>query len=319
MIGMSLRLGVDLGGTKIEIIALDDSGQVLLRQRIASPKHNYHDIIKAICQLVAQTEATLEQKGTVGIGIPGTVSPITGLVKNANTTELIGKPFDKDLSMALGRKVMVANDANCFALSEAQDGAAHDCPVTFGVILGTGVGGGIIVNRQIIGGINSIGGEWGHNRLPDRSAEERPGPRCYCGKNGCVETFLSGPGFAADHQRETGTVLTPAEIHSRATKGDPDCSASLHRYMTRLAKGLAVVINIVDPDIIVLGGGLSNMDALYSTVPQLWGSYVFSDTVATRLVKAVHGDSSGVRGAAWLHDGAASLHDGSAQLHDGSA
>jgi fructokinase len=298
---MRMRLGIDLGGTKIEIIALEDDGHAVLRKRIPSPRHSYQAIVQTVCNLVAEAEAELGKQGSVGVGIPGTISPATGLVKNANTTELIGKPFDKDLSCALGRKVIVANDANCFTLSEAEDGAAKGATVTFGVILGTGCGGALVVGGQILTGANSIGGEWGHNRLPDRTEEERPGPPCYCGKNGCVETFLSGPGFRADHKRATGLDLSPVEIHRQAVEGNPDCGATLSRYQQRLARGLAVVINIVDPDVIVLGGGLSNMETLYTAVPRLWSSYVFSDTVATKLIKAVHGDSSGVRGAAWLH------------------
>jgi fructokinase len=295
-----MRLGIDLGGTKIEIVALDNAGQVLDKTRTDTPKHSYEAIVKTIKELVTATESRLGLSGTVGLGIPGTISKETGLVKNANTVVLIGHPLDKDLAKALDRPVRIANDANCFTLSEAHDGAAQGSAVTFGVILGTGCGGGIVVNNSIITGANSIGGEWGHNRLADMNDDERPGPDCYCGHKGCNETFLSGPGLANDHARVTGVRLETREIYQRAVMNDPSCRATLDRYIERLAKCLAVVINILDPDTIVLGGGLSNMDELYHKVPQKWGRYIFSDHVNTRLVKALHGDSSGVRGAAWL-------------------
>ncbi|HEY6897882.1 MAG TPA: ROK family protein [Rhodocyclaceae bacterium] len=292
-----MRLGVDLGGTKTEIVALADDGSELLRQRIASPQGAYMDTVMAIVGLVEAAENALEQRGSVGIGIPGAESRTSGLIKNANSTWLIGKPLRRDLQALLQREVRIANDANCFALSEAADGAGAGAAVVFGVILGTGVGGGIVVNRQIIDGANSIAGEWGHNPMPGEPDEL---PVCYCGRHGCIETYLSGPGLAADHRRIAGNDLSPEDIVARAAEGDAACEATLQRYEERLARALSGVINILDPDVIVLGGGLSNLDRLYVNVPQRWERHVFSDSVATRLLKHRHGDSSGVRGAAWL-------------------
>ena len=292
-----MRLGVDLGGSKIEIVALADDGGELLRRRVPAPRGEYMDTVMAVAGLVEEAENELGQRGSVGIGIPGAESKATGLIKNANSTWLIGKPLRRDLRAVLQRDVRLANDANCFALSEAVDGAAAGADVVFGVILGTGVGGGIVVERKVLAGANAIAGEWGHNRLP---GDEAVWPPCYCGRAGCVETFLSGPGLRADHARATGGDLAPEDIAARAAAGDDACEQTLRRYEARLARGLAEVINILDPDAIVLGGGLSNLDRLYANVPALWGSHVFSDRVDTRLLKNRHGDSSGVRGAAWL-------------------
>ena len=295
-----MRIGVDLGGTKIELAALDRDGSILLRRRIATPGDDYEAVIRAITQLVDAAEAALGRHGTVGIGMPGALSPATGLIKNANSTWLIGKPFDRDLIHALGRPVRFANDANCFALSEAVDGAGAGAAVVFGTILGTGVGGGIVVEGRLVTGINAIAGEWGHSPLPWPSEGERPGPRCYCGKRGCIESFLSGPGLALDHRSASGQALQPAAIAAAAAAGDSDAEATLARYEDRLTRALATVINLLDPDVIVLGGGLSGIARLYENVPRRWSTYVFSDQVATRLVPPRHGDSSGVRGAAWL-------------------
>jgi fructokinase len=295
-----VRIGIDLGGTKIEAIALDATGRELARRRVPSPAHDYDAIVAAIGGLVDDLERELGAHATVGVGIPGVVSPATGLVKNANTTVLIGRPFDRDLEARLGRAVRLANDANCFAMSEAADGAAAGAASVFAVILGTGVGGGLVIDRRIVVGANAIGGEWGHNPLPWASDEERPGARCYCGKPGCIETFLSGPGLARDFAEAAGRSLTAAEIVAAAAAGDTDALAALERYEDRLARALATVINIVDPEVIVLGGGLSNVERLYDAVPRRWIAWVFSDEVTTRLRPACHGDSSGVRGAAWL-------------------
>lgn len=295
-----IRIGIDLGGTKIEILALDDSGQELIRKRVPTPAHSYDLIVSTIAELVHEVESSLHQKGTVGIGIPGAISPATGLVKNANTTCLIGRHFDRDLGIALDREVRLANDANCFILSEATDGAAARAGVVFGVIAGTGVGGGITVNRRLISGQNAITGEWGHNPLPWPKDDERPGPKCYCGKTGCIETFLSGPALRREHTLITKQDLTTEDIAKRAGLGDPDCEATLARFDDRMARALASIINVLDPDTIVFGGGLSNLDRIYKNVPTLLPKYVFSDSVTTKLTRALHGDSSGVRGAAWL-------------------
>ena len=297
---MSLRIGLDLGGTKIEIIALDAAGSEVYRRRVPTPRGSYEGTIAAIVDLVAAAERTVGQRGTVGVGMPGAISPATGLVKNANSTWIIGRPLDVDLAGALGRPVRCANDANCFALSEATDGAAAGAEVVFGVIVGTGTGGGVVVNGHVCTGPNAIAGEWGHNPLPWPADDERPGPACYCGKYGCIETFLSGPGMTHDHERATGTRVDAAEIAARAAAGDAACDATLARYERRMARALATVINVLDPDVVVLGGGMSNITRLYERVPLLLPEYVFSDHVATRLVAPVHGDSSGVRGAAWL-------------------
>ena len=291
-----MRLGVDLGGSKIEIVALSDDGDERLRRRVPTPKGDYLATVMAVVALVEQAEIELQHRGTVGIGIPGALSTQSGLVKNANSTWLIGKPLLRDLQALLQREVRVANDANCFALSEATDGAAAGARVVFGVILGTGVGGGIVVDGRVLNGANGIAGEWGHNAMPGDEARRPP---CYCGRFGCVETFLSGPGLAADHLAIAGEALEPPDIVAGAAH-DRDCHATLTRWKTRLALALAQVINILDPDVIVLGGGLSNIAALYDDLPLLWRPHVFSDVIATRLVANRHGDSSGVRGAARL-------------------
>jgi len=293
---MALRFGIDLGGTKIEIVALDGDGGELLRRRVATPRDDYMATVMAVAGLVEAAENELGQRGSVGIGIPGAESRVTGLIKNANSTCLIGQPLRQDLQSALARDVRLANDANCFALSEATDGAAAGAEVAFGVILGTGVGGGIVVCGQVLVGANAIAGEWGHNPL---SGEDHC-PVCYCGRQGCVELYLSGPGLARDYRANGGDAIDAATIAARAAAGDAHCESTLRRYESRLARALAQVINILDPDVIVLGGGLSNLDRLYKAVPRLWGAHVFSDAVATKLVKHRHGDSSGVRGAAWL-------------------
>jgi fructokinase len=299
-----MRLGIDLGGSKIEIIALADDGRVLARRRVATPQGDYPATLAAVADLVTAVEADLGQRGTVGVGTPGALSRASGCIKNANSTCLNGQPLLQDLKTALGRKVRIANDADCFAISEAADGAAAGAEVVFGVILGTGVGGGIVVRGQPLAGANGIAGEWGHNPLPLPQGDDLPLPPCYCGRAGCIETYLSGPGMSADHRRHAGQTLTPEAIAARAAD-DPGCEATLQRYETRLARALAGVINLLDPDVIVLGGGLSNLDRLYANVPRLWGSHVFSDRVDTRLVTNRHGDSSGVRGAAWLWPGRA--------------
>ncbi len=295
-----LRLGIDLGGTKIEIIALDDRRRELLRQRIATPQGDYPATLAAIAALIRQAEAALGQSGTIGIGTPGAISRATGRLKNSNSVVLNGQPVRQDLEQLLGRPVRIANDANCFALSEATDGAGAGADVVFGVIIGTGTGAGVVVNGHVLTGPNAIAGEWGHNPLPWPQPDELPGPVCYCGKHGCIETFLSGPGMARDHLHHTGHILDAATIVRQAELGENTCRATLERYEDRLARALAHVINILDPDIIVLGGGISNIRRLYETVPQRWGEYVFSDRVDTQLKANRHGDSSGVRGAAWL-------------------
>ncbi len=298
-----MRIGIDVGGTKIEAIALNGEGAELKRLRVKSPRGDYAATIRAIVDLVAKIEQSVGQRGSVGMGIPGTISPATGLVKNANSTWLIGRPFDRDLAAALGRSVRLINDANCLALSEATDGAGAGARTVFGVILGTGVGGGIVIDGKVVTGANAIAGEWGHNPLPWPKDDERPGPSCYCGRSGCIETFLSGLGLARDYFAATGRERTAPEIAASAETGaapDAEATAALARYEERLARALAGVINILDPDVIVLGGGLSNVRRLYQHVPRLWPPFVFSDRVDTKLLCARHGDSSGVRGAAWL-------------------
>ena len=294
------RFGVDLGGTKIEIIAFDESGFELLRRRVPTPQGDYIGTISAVARLVEEAENELGQRGSVGLAIPGAESADNGLIKNANSTCLIGQPLRRDLQTLLQREIRIENDANCFALSEAIDGSARGVPVVFGIILGTGVGGGIVINEHILTGANRIGGEWGHNPLPHCDQEILPPPLCYCGRQGCIESWLSGPAMAADHARHTGATLQPQAITERAEQADADCEATLQRYERRLAKALGQVVNILDPDIIVLGGGLSNIERLYASVPALWGEFIFSNTVRTRLSQNHHGDSSGVRGAAWL-------------------
>jgi len=295
-----MRIGVDLGGTKIEAIGLDDDGKVLARQRVPTPRHDYDATLQGIASLVDAIETETGERGSVGIGMPGSLSPATGLVKNANSTWMIDRAFDRDLSTLLGRPVRFANDANCFALSEAVDGAAAGAHIVFGVIVGTGTGGGVVVDRRALSGHNAIGGEWGHNPLPWPREGEWPGPSCYCGKTGCVETFLSGPGLARDYREETGDEVDGPEIVTRAEGGEAEADAALGRYEDRMARALAVVLNILDPDVVVLGGGVSRISRLYETVPRLWQEWAFSDRVDTALRPPVHGDSSGVRGAAWL-------------------
>ena len=267
-----MRIGIDLGGTKLEAIALDDDGREVFRKRVATPRGDYEATVAAVASLVEEAG-----DGSVGVGIPGALSRATGLVKNANSTWLNGRPLQQDLEKALQREVRIENDANCFALSEAVDGAGSGVSLVFGVILGTGVGAGIVFQRKFISGLNAIAGEWGHNPLPLPAESDLPLPACFCGRKGCIEAYLSGPAFARDHE-------------------------NLDRYHERLARSLAGVINILDPDVVVLGGGMSNIPSLYTEVPRLWQRYVFSDRVATRLARPVHGDSSGVRGAAWLWD-----------------
>src|SRR5437899_492085 len=295
-----MRIGIDLGGTKIEAVALDDRSDVRARRRVATPRDDYDATLSAIEALVRAVEHETGASGTVGVGIPGTISPATGLVKNSNSTWMNGRPLGEDLPRLLGRPVRFANDANCLALSEATDGAAAGARIVFAVILGTGTGGGIVVNGQVLVGCNAIGGEWGHNPLPAPRGAESPGPACYCGRSGCIETFLSGPGLARDYETSGGDVVDAAEIARRAETGEARAIASLARYEDRFARALGSIINVIDPDVIVVGGGLSNIERLYASVPKLWAPYVFSDAVTTRLVRAAHGDSSGVRGAAWL-------------------
>ena len=298
-----LRLGIDLGGSKIEVAAYADSGEQRLRRRVATPQGDYRATVETVAALVAQAERELGAACSVGVGMPGAESRLTGLIKNANSTCLIGQPLRRDLEALLDREVRLANDANCFALSEAVDGAAAGAEIVFGVIIGTGCGAGVVVRGRVLTGANAIAGEWGHNPLPWPRDEERPGPGCYCGQHGCLETWISGPGLARDFLAACGKNLPAAAIAEGAQQGDTDCQAALARYEDRLARGLAHVINVLDPDVIVLGGGLSNIARLYDNVPRLWGRHVFSDHVATRLVAPLHGDSSGVRGAAWLwHD-----------------
>jgi fructokinase len=296
----TFRIGVDLGGTKIEAVALDSRGTELIRRRVPTPSGDAAERIAAIRDLVAALEAELGGTGTVGIGTPGALSPATGLLRNANSTCFNGLPLDRLIAEALGREIRIANDANCFALSEATDGAGAGASTVFGVIIGTGVGGALVVDGTVLTGRHAIAGEWGHNPLPWPKPDEWPGPACYCGRTGCAETFLSGPGLAADHRRTTGAPLATTEIVARAEAGILAARETLDRYADRLARGLAAVINLADPDVIVLGGGLSNLAMLYEAVPALWPRYVFSDVVTTRLVPPRHGDSSGVRGAAWL-------------------
>ncbi len=308
----TLRIGIDLGGTKIEALALSRDGVELARRRIETPR-SYDETVGALRDIVSALEqdaaakmgAAAAKVGAaewvrVGVGIPGTVSPTTGLVKNANSTWLIGHPFDRDLEEALGRPVRLTNDANCFALSEATDGAGAGADVVFGVIIGTGVGGGVVVHKRVLEGPQRIGGEWGHNPLPWPKDNERPGWECYCGKRGCLETFVSGPGLARDHEAATGEALSTHEIAERAADGHVGARASYDRYVDRLARGLATVINVVDPNVVVLGGGMSNLPTLPEDLERALPSYVFTDAFSTRVVLNTHGDSSGVRGAAWL-------------------
>jgi fructokinase len=303
-----MRIGIDLGGTKIEGVALADDGRELARIRVGTPRGDYEATVAAIASVVADIEqraltaapAEAVTRASIGVGIPGCISPATGLVKNANSTWLIGQPLDKDLEACLGRPIRIANDANCFALSEAIDGAAAGARAIFGVIIGTGTGGGIVVDGVVLEGANRITGEWGHNPMPWPEPDELPGEPCYCGRAGCIETWLSGPALARDFERATSAKLGAEAIVVRARAGDPAATAALDRYHFRMARALATVINLLDPDVIVLGGGLSSIDSLYAAVPRLWRRFVFSDRVRTRLVRARHGDASGVRGAAML-------------------
>ncbi len=300
---MAARIGVDLGGTKIEALALDASGRERYRKRVPTPQGEYDATLDAIAMLVQEADEALGERATVGVGTPGSISRATGLLRGANSVCLNGQPIREDLARRLTRDVRVTNDANCFALSEAVDGAGAGAEVVFGVILGTGVGAGVVVRGTVLDGPNGIAGEWGHNPLPWPRDDESPGAACFCGRRGCIETFLSGPGLSRDHRERTGAALTPEAILAAARGGDAACEATLARYEERLARALAHVINLIDPDVIVLGGGLSNLERLYASVPRLWGPWVFSDRVDNRLVRHRHGDASGVRGAAWLWPG----------------
>jgi fructokinase len=295
-----MRIGIDLGGSKIEGVLLDAEGAESGRERVATPQGDYTATLQAISRMVNHLEKQAGVTCSVGIGMPGTHSRSTGLVKNSNSVCLNGQPLHRDLESLLGRALRFANDADCFALSEASDGAAAGADPVFGVIVGTGTGGGIVYHGQLLCGPNGIAGEWGHNPLPWHQAEELPGPTCYCGKQGCIETWLSGPGLARDHAAQNGDAMDAAAIAQAAVTGETAARATLYRYADRMARALASVINVIDPEVIVLGGGISNIEWLYTAVPQRWGNYVFSDVVETRLVRAMHGDASGVRGAAWL-------------------
>ncbi len=299
-----MRFGVDLGGTKTELVVLGPDESEVLRRRVPTPARDYAAVVATIVTLVDDAERELGVRGSVGIGTPGARSRATGRMKNANSTVLIDRPFADDVARALGRPIRIANDANCFALSEATDGAASDVRVAFGVILGTGVGGGLVVDGRIVVGRNDIAGEWGHNPLPWPRDDERPGPPCYCGKSGCIETFVSGTGLQADYRRHGGAALDGAAIARAAAAGAADARATLERYMDRLARALATVVNVLDPDAIVLGGGVSNVADVYAALPEQMRAYVFSDTFETPIVPPRHGDSSGVRGAARLWDDA---------------
>jgi predicted NBD/HSP70 family sugar kinase len=295
-----IRLGIDLGGTKTEIIALDERRTELLRRRESTPSGDYDAIVALLVRLVRETENEVGKRGSIGLGTPGALSPVTRRIRNSNSICLNGRPLKEDLERLLEREIKVANDANCFTLSEAADGAARNAAIAFGVILGTGVGGGVAIHGRIVEGANAIAGEWGHNPLPWPGMDELPGPPCYCGKHGCIETFLSGVGMSADHERTTGEKLAAEQIALRAAMDDPAAGDSLARYEKRLARALSMVVNVLDPHVIVLGGGVSNIERLYRTVPKLWDEWIFSDIVRTRLVPNFHGDSSGVRGAALL-------------------
>jgi fructokinase len=296
-----MRIGIDLGGTKIEGIALDSDGTVAVRKRVASPASDYKAIITSIVRLITSIEQQFGSEGSIGVGIPGSVSAQTGLIRNANTVSLIGNNLKQDLEKNLGRPVRLANDADCFTLSEATDGAGKDSETVFGVIIGTGTGGGIVVRGQLLDGPNRIAGEWGHNPLPWPTAAELPGPDCYCGRQGCIETFLSGPGFRHAYRQAGGEDLQPAEIVYRANDGELLAEQLMQSYEDRMARSLATIINVIDPHTIVLGGGMSNIERLYRNVPAIWDRYIFSPEKArTRLLQAMHGDASGVRGAAWL-------------------
>ncbi len=300
-----MRIGVDLGGTKIEVAALDDDGEMLVRRRIPTPVGSYPGTLAAVAALVQEVEAELGVRCSVGVGTPGVLSPDTGVIKNSNSSWLLGKALDADLAAALGRPVRLANDANCFALSEATDGAGAGAQVVFGVIVGTGTGGGAVIRGHLLTGANGIAGEWGHNPLPWPDPSEFPGTNCYCGRRGCIECYVSGPGLSRDYEQATGFRVAPPDIVGAAARGDGAAEAAMARYEDRLARGLAHVLNVLDPDVIVLGGGMSRVSRLYHNVPARWREFVFSDLVHTPLVPPVHGDSSGVRGAAWLWPAAA--------------
>lgn len=293
-----MKLGIDLGGTKIESILLGDSGQILLRKRINTPKGCYETIVKDIRELIHSMDP--KESATIGIGTPGSLSPTTSCIRGANTTELNGRDFKTDLEKALNRPVRIANDANCFALSEAIDGAGKSSKTVFGVIIGTGTGGGLVIDKRLITGHNLIGGEWGHNPQPWLTPAEYPGPSCYCGKKGCIETFLSGPGFSNTYHAKTGDRLCPEQIVKRATQGERSAQQALQLYCDQMARALATIINTFDPAAIVLGGGMSNITQLYQDVPKILPNYCFTGEIDTQILPAQHGDSSGVRGAAWL-------------------
>lgn len=295
-----VKIGIDLGGTKIEGIALSEAGEELFRQRIATPQGDYQGTLQSIVDLIKQIEAGTDQQGSIGICTPGSLSPATGLLRNSNSVCMNGKPVLDDLQNLLHKEIRIANDANCFALSEATDGVAREASVVFGVIIGTGTGAGVVVDKKVLLGANSIAGEWGHNPLPWPNDDELPGVECYCGKLGCIETWLSGPGIVRDHELYNNEFIDPETLDGKARFGDEDAKETFQRYENRMARSLAHVINIIDPDVIVLGGGIGNIKRLYENVPDIWGDYVFSDTVNTKLQAPLHGDSSGVRGAAWL-------------------
>jgi len=296
-----MRIGVDIGGTKIEGIVLGPGGQEFARRRLKTPQGDYQDTVDCVAEVVRELEAEANASCTVGVAVPGTISPATGLIKNANSTWLNGEPFNRHLELVLEREIRVANDANCFALSEAVDGAGAGHQIVFGVILGTGCGGGIAFNGNVLVGPHAIAGEWGHNPLPWPDKHElKTAPKCFCGKQGCIETWVSGPGLSADHKRETRKELSAEDIAAAAENGNRAATATITRLVDRLARGLATVINIIDPDVVVLGGGLSNIQALYDLLPACLPAYVFTDHVDVNVVQNHHGDSSGVRGAAWL-------------------
>jgi fructokinase len=300
MTNTQIRIGIDLGGTKIEALAIDSQGIELARYRVDTPREDYEATIRAMVGLVHRLEEKAGSAGTVGAGIPGSISRITGLVKNSNSTWLNGRPLDRDLTAALGREVRIANDANCLAVSEATDGAAAGRQVVFGVILGTGCGGGVAIGGRVHEGPNGVAGEWGHNPLPWPKPEEYPGPACYCGKRGCMEMWVSGTGIALDYRTVTGKTLTTHEIVSQFEAGDREAAATMERFEDRLSRGIAQVINILDPDVIVVGGGVSKVENIYQVLPKMLKAYVFGGEVSTPVLPAKYGDSSGVRGAAWL-------------------
>ncbi len=295
-----MRIGIDLGGTKIEGIALSETGEELLRKRTRTPQGDYPATLKSIAELISEIEKQTAEQGSVGICTPGSFSPVTGLLRNSNSVCMNGKPVHADLQKLLQRDIRMANDANCFALSEAVDGCAKDASLVFGVIIGTGTGAGVVIDKTVLAGANAIAGEWGHNPLPWPQDYELPGPECYCGKNGCIETWLSGPGIMRDHELHNNVFLDAETLDNKARFGDEEADETLQRYENRLARSLAHVINILDPHVIVLGGGMGNIKRLYKNVPKIWQQYIFSDVINTQLLPPKHGDSSGVRGAAWL-------------------